>query len=180
MERAFQMVGMVVVKTKISLNQVVPETAQSSKKPRFVFDVDQWDEAPRVGVRADTVGDNENTVCRINGTRKCNKHEHTAAVGLSQQLLYDTWRNTWRTGRLLTRQDAADWFRHVYRELNSPPDRLANPCIPRKAPVLSHTDGIHPFLKVHFDGRSRNARAGFLRGAAWADCGCEGGDGCRL
>ena len=67
--------------------------APATKKPRIVYDIGySWDFTSGGQTRLEFVGDNENAVCWMNGTRRCREAEHRALVGRAQTALFNSCR----------------------------------------------------------------------------------------
>eukprot|EP00973_Karenia_brevis_P089132 12360738-Karenia_brevis.AAC.1 len=84
------------------------------------------------------------------------------------ELVANSLAESWRLGSIVTRIADVDWFRHVYRELNTVADELANRAMDDNS---SHTWCCEPleckpkYLRAWFDGGKRPDT--HLRACGW-------------
>ena len=70
----------------------------------------------------DLYGDSELVISWLNGTVALRDRTYAARVGSIMRSIHCAWRQN----ALVPRTPSDNWFRHVYRELNTEADRLAN------------------------------------------------------
>ena len=83
----------------------------------------------------------------------------------------------WRFDCIAIRTADADWFRHVYRELNGTADALVNQAMNTKTSLVyccEALDSLPPYLRGCFDGGKRPdeelSACGWQVDAAWQCC----------
>ena len=114
-------------------------------------------------IALEIIGDNKNVIDWLNGTALVDASAYKPRVALLIQALAGSWD---RNG-LITKTASADWFRHVYCELNTKADELANLAMDQQCTSQWSRPKcyLRPFrLRGWFDGGRRNEQ---LRACGW-------------
>ena len=106
-------------------------------------------------IALEIVGDNELVINWLNGTAVVDHPVHRSRVmAITNQVA-----TSWKSGILVPRMADVNWYRHVYRELNTQADALANRAMDEG--MSSEWSRPHAYLRPHrlrgwFDGGRRH------------------------
>ena len=142
------------------------------KKRRVAFHVEvPWRPLSSEFTAAEVVGDSQLVLNWMNGYAAVDSHAYVERVAT----LVNEVAQAWSFGTIVPRIASSDWWRHIYRELNTKADALANRAMDRRESTASAClmmPSKPKRLCAWFDGGVRDSSlssCGWLLEASWSE-----------